>query len=266
MNFVISVVNPSMAPRMNAIVQSLELPLSIELLGRGTATKNVLDLLGKSIRVGMTTKELDKIAFDYIKSCGATPSFLGYGGYPASICASIDEMVVHGIPSDDIVIKDGQLVSIDVGVIYNGWHGDAARTFMIGNVSAEKRKLVKVTEECFFKAIENLHDGSPLGDIGYQVQTHAEANGFSVVRALTGHGIGKEMHEDPSVPNFGRAGTGMRLKAGTVLCVEPMIAMGNWRVKILDDEWTAVTVDGKCAAHYENTLVVREDGVEILTL
>ena len=146
----------------------------------GRITKNVLDLIEKSIRVGMTTKQLDKIAYDYIKSCGATPSFLGYGGYPASICASIDEMVVHGIPSYEAVIKDGQIISIDVGVIYNGWQGDAARTFMVGNVSEEKRRLVKTTEECFFKAVENLRDGTPLGDIGYHVQTHAENNGYSV--------------------------------------------------------------------------------------
>ena len=185
----------------------------------GKLTKNVLDLIGRSIKVGMTTKDLDKIAYDYIKSCGAVPSFLGYSGYPASICASIDQMVVHGIPSDDVVIKEGQLVSIDVGVIYNGWQGDAARTFMVGEVSEQKRKLVKTTEECFFKAIEHLRDGSPLGDVGYNVQTHAEANGFSVVRALVGHGIGREMHEDPSVPNYGKKGTGIRLKKGMTIAI-----------------------------------------------
>ena len=232
----------------------------------GKLTKNVLDLLGKSIKVGMTTKELDKIAFDYITSCGATPSFLGYGGYPASICASIDEMVVHGIPSDDIVIKDGQLVSIDVGVIYNGWHGDAARTFMVGNVSEQKKKLVKTTEECFFKAIEHLRDGTPLGDIGYHVQSHAESNGYSVVRALVGHGIGKEMHEDPSVPNYGKKGTGIRLKKGMALAIEPMINMGTYQVDFLSDGWSVVTRDRLPSAHYENTVVITDNGVEILTL
>lgn len=232
----------------------------------GRITKNVLDLIGKSIKVGMTTKDLDKIAYDYIKSCGATPSFLGYGGYPASICASIDDMVVHGIPSDNKVIKDGQIVSIDVGVIYNGWHGDAARTFMVGNVSEEKRKLVKVTEECFFKAIENLTDGSPLGDIGYRVQTHAEANGFSVVRALVGHGIGKEMHEDPSVPNYGKKGTGIRLKKGMAIAIEPMINMGTYQVDFMPDGWTVLTRDRMPSAHYENTVVITDNGVEILTL
>ncbi len=232
----------------------------------GKITKDVLDLLGQSIKVGMTTKELDKIAYDFIKSCGATPSFLGYAGYPASICASIDDMVVHGIPSDNRVIKDGQIVSIDVGVIYNGWHGDAARTFMVGSVSEEKRKLVKVTEECFFKAIENLTDGSPLGDIGYKVQTHAEANGFSVVRALVGHGIGREMHEDPSVPNYGKKGTGIRLKKGMVIAIEPMINMGTYQVDFMSDGWTVLTRDRLPSAHYENTVVITDNGVEILTL
>ncbi len=232
----------------------------------GRLTKNVLELLGKSIRVGMTTKELDKIAFDYIKSCGATPSFLGYGGYPASICASIDEMVVHGIPSDETIIKDGQIVSIDVGVIYNGWHGDAARTFMVGNVSEEKKRLVKVTEECFFKAIEHLSDGSPLGNIGYNVQTHAESNGYSVVRALVGHGIGREMHEDPSVPNYGKKGTGIRLKKGMAIAIEPMINMGTYQVDFLRDGWSVVTRDRLPSAHYENTVAITDNGVEILTL
>ena len=232
----------------------------------GKLTKNVLELLGKSIRIGMTTKELDKIAYDYIKSVGAIPSFLNYEGYPASTCISIDEMVVHGIPSDDIVIREGQIVSVDVGVIYNGWQGDAARTFMVGNVSPEKEKLVKVTEECFFKAIENLRSGSPLGDIGYAVQSHAEANGYGVVKALVGHGIGREMHEDPSVPNFGRKGTGIRLKSGMTIAIEPMINMGTWQVNFLNDGWGVVTKDGKPSAHYENTIAITDDGVEILTL
>ena len=232
----------------------------------GKLTKNVLDLIGREIKAGMTTKDLDKIAFDYIKSCGANPSFLGYSGYPASICASVDNMVVHGIPSDDVIIREGQIVSIDVGVEYNGWQGDAARTFMVGEVSEEKKKLVKVTEECFFKAIENLKDGTPLGNIGYQVQTHAEANGFSVVRALVGHGIGREMHEDPSVPNYGKKGTGIRLKKGMVIAIEPMINAGVYQVEFLSDGWGVVTKDGRPSAHYENTIAITDNGVEILTL
>ncbi len=232
----------------------------------GKLTKNVLDLIGREIRAGMTTKDLDKLAYDYIMSCGAYPSFLGYSGYPASICASIDEMVVHGIPSNDVIIREGQIVSIDVGVVYNGWQGDAARTFMIGEVSPLKKKLVKVTEECFFKAIENLKDGSPLGNIGHAVQTHAEQNGFSVVRALVGHGIGQEMHEDPSVPNYGKKGTGIRLKNGMALAIEPMINAGVYQVDFLSDGWSVVTRDRLPSAHYENTVAITENGVEILTL
>ena len=232
----------------------------------GKLTRDVLDLIGRSIKVGMTTKDLDKIAYDFIRSNGAIPSFLGYSGYPASICASVDQMVVHGIPSEDVVIKEGQLVSIDVGVILNGWHGDAARTFMVGEVSEQKRKLVKTTEECFFKAVENLRDGTPLGDIGYHVQTHAEANGFSVVRALVGHGIGREMHEDPSVPNYGKKGTGIRLKKGMTIAIEPMINMGTHQVDFLSDGWSVVTRDRLPSAHYENTVAITDNGVEILTL
>jgi methionyl aminopeptidase len=232
----------------------------------GKLTKNVLDLIGREIRAGMTTKDIDKLAYEYIMSCGAYPSFLGYSGYPASICASIDQTVVHGIPSNDVVIREGQIVSIDVGVVYNGWQGDAARTFMIGEVSPLKKKLVQVTEECFFKAIENLKDGSPLGDIGHAVQTHAESNGFSVVRALVGHGIGKEMHEDPSVPNYGKKGTGIRLKKGMTIAIEPMINAGSYQVDFLSDGWSVVTRDRMPSAHYENTIVITDNGVEILTL
>ena len=232
----------------------------------GKITKETLDYLASCIKPGMSTKELDSLAYDFILSCGATPSFLGYNGFPASICASIDDSVVHGIPSDDTIIKEGQIVSIDTGVIYNGWQGDAARTFCIGEVSPLKQKLVKVTEECFFKAIENLRDGSPIGDIGYYVQTHAEANGFSVVRALTGHGIGREMHESPSIPNYGKRGTGIRLKKGMALAIEPMINAGTYMVDFLKDGWTVKTKDRLPSAHYENTVVITDNGVEILTL
>lgn len=232
----------------------------------GRLTKNVLELLCKSIRPHMSTKELDEIAYNYIKSCGATPSFLNYCGYPASTCISIDDTVIHGIPSKDIIIKEGQIVSVDVGVLYNGYHGDAARTFCVGEVSPEKRKLVEITEQCFFKAIENLRVGSSIGDIGYKVQTHAEQNGYSVVRAFVGHGIGKEMHEDPSVPNYGKKGTGIRLKSGMTIAIEPMINMGGYQVDFLADGWTIKTKDRKPSAHYENTIAILDSGVEILTL
>lgn len=227
--------------------------------------KDTLAFVETKICAGMTTKELDVLIERFIRSEGANPSCLGYGGFPASACISINEMVVHGIP-DDRVIQNGDIVSVDVVADKNGYHGDACRTFCIGNVQPEVKQLVKVTEECFFKGIEGLRAGTPLYDIGYRVQKHAESFGYGVIRSYTGHGIGREMHEDPSVPNFGRLGTGVRLKAGTVICVEPMIAQGSWKVRLLDDGWGAVTADGKPAAHYENTVVVREDGVEILTL
>ncbi len=227
--------------------------------------KATFDFVETKIKAGMTTKELDTLIERFIRSEGANPSCLGYGGFPASACISINEIVVHGIP-DDRVIQDGDIVSVDIVADKNGYHGDACRTYCIGNVSPEKKQLVERTEECFFKAIENLKAGTPLFDIGYRVQKHAESFGYGVIRSYTGHGIGKEMHEDPSVPNFGKLGTGMRLRAGTVFCIEPMIALGDWRVKLLPDGWGAITADRKAAAHYENTVVVREDGVEILTL
>lgn len=228
--------------------------------------KETLEFVGKKICAGMTTKEVDELVYRYITSCGARPSSLGYEGFPASACVSVNEVVVHGIPSDRIIV-DGDIVSVDITAEKNGYNGDACRTFLIGNVSEEKRRLVKVTEECFFKAIEGLQAGTPLYDIGSKVQTHAESNGYGVVRELVGHGIGREMHEDPSVPNFGRKGTGMRLKAGMTICIEPMINMGTHRVNFnREDGWTVTTADNKPSAHYENTVLIKEDGVEILTL
>ena len=229
-------------------------------------TKECMDLLEKNIRPGINTKQLDKIAYDFYKSKGATPNFLNYNGYPGTICASVNDEVVHGIPSKHRVLKDGDIISIDMGCILDGWHSDMARTFAVGNISAQAQKLIDVTRESFFEGVKYIKHGAKLGDVSSAIQTYVEKHGFGVVRDLVGHGIGREMHEDPSVPNYGKLGTGMRLKAGTVLCIEPMIAMGSWKVNVLRDGWTAVTVDGKPAAHYENTVVVREDGVEILTL
>ena len=238
----------------------------IELLREPCAiVRDCLSFVGERIRAGMTTKEVDALVYDFIKASGAEPSCLGYYGFPASACVSVNEVVVHGIP-DGRMIEEGDIVSVDLCAYKNGFHGDGARTFLIGKVSESREKLVRVTEECFFKAIEHLKAGSPLYDIGYDVQRHAESNGFSVIRSYTGHGIGRDMHEDPSVPNFGRKGTGVRLPANTVLCIEPMIAEGGFRVEVLDDGWTAVMRDRKSAAHYENTVLVRENGVEILTL
>ena len=228
--------------------------------------RETLDFVGRNIKAGMTTKDVDELVYKYITSCGAYPSELGYDGYPASSCVSVNEVVVHGIPSDRVIL-DGDIVSVDITAEKNGYHGDACRTFLIGNVSEEKRRLVKVTEECFFKAIEGLQAGVPLYDIGYKVQTHAEANGYSVVRALTGHGIGREMHEEPAVPNYGRAGTGIRLKCGMTICIEPMVNAGTHKVNFSQtDGWTVTTADGLPSAHYENTVLIKDDGVEILTL
>ena len=227
--------------------------------------RDCLAYIGEKIAAGMTTREVDALVEQFIRAQGAIPSCLGYGGFPASACVSVNEVVVHGIPGER-VLREGDIVSVDLCAYKNGFHGDGARTFCIGKVSAEKEKLVRITEECFYAGIDGVKADTPLGDIGFRVQKHAEEHGFSVIRAYTGHGIGREMHEDPAVPNFGRQGAGIRLPAGAVICVEPMIAAGKWRVKVLPYGWTAVMADGRPAAHYENTLVVREDGVEILTL
>ena len=228
--------------------------------------RDTLTYVGSKVRPSISTGELDRLACEYIRSRGAEPSCLGYCGYPAGICASVNEVVVHGIPSDTQYLREGDIISIDLCAYKSGFHGDGARTFAVGEISEEKKKLIRVTEECFWKAVKDLRAGTPLYDIGAAVQAHAEANGFSVVREFVGHGIGREMHEDPSVPNFGKRGTGVRLKAGTVVCIEPMILAGGRHVHVLEDGWTAVTDDKMPAAHYENTVVIREDGVEILTI
>ena len=243
---------------------SVKTPEQIEKMREaGKIVAEVLELIEKHIKPGISTLELDKIAHDYIISRGAKPSFLHYQGFPASICASIDDVVVHGIPKKNLVLQDGQIVGIDVGAVKNGYHGDAARTFLVGNVSEEKQKLVNVTKECFFEAIKDLKEGSRLGDIGARVQRHAEKHGYAVVRVMVGHGIGSKMHEDPSVPNFGTEGTGIKLKAGMTIAIEPMINMGKYELKL--NGWDARTVDGLPSAHYENTVLICSDGVEILT-
>lgn len=226
-------------------------------------TGDTLKLLEEKIKPGMTTRELDKIAYDYIVSCGAKPSFLGLYGFPATTCISIDEEVVHGVPSDRVIEED-MIVSVDVGAYINGFHGDAARSFFVGQISPEKKRLIDVTRECFFEGIKGICVGSALGDIGAQVQAHAEKNGYSVVREMVGHGIGRQMHEDPSVPNYGRRGTGVRLKRNTTLAVEPMVNMG--RHEVLINGLSCVTKDGLPSAHYENTILIGDNGVEILTL
>lgn len=231
----------------------------------GKILKDTLNLVSEHVKPGVTTKQLDKIAYDYIISQGAKPSFLGYGGFPASICASVNEQVVHGIPSGRKLL-DGDIIGIDCGVIYKGWQSDAARTFAVGEILPIHKKLIQVTEQSFFEAMKVIKEGARLGDIGNAVQTYAESNGFSVVRALVGHGIGSEMHEDPQVPNYGKAGKGLRLKRNMTLAIEPMINEGTYEVSGLDDGWTVVTDDDKYSAHYENTVLITEDGYEILSL
>ena len=228
--------------------------------------RDVLLLLEEHVKEGVSTAYLDKIAREFIEKQGATPSFLGYNGYPASICASVDDVVVHGIPSKHIVLKEGQIVGLDVGACIHGFHGDAARTFAVGKISAEKQRLMDVTKECFFRGVGVMRDGVRLGDLSAAVQEHAEANGYSVVRELVGHGIGRAMHEEPSVPNFGTAGHGVRMHANMTIAVEPMINMGAKEVYTARDGWTVRTVDGKPSAHYENTILITQEGVEILTL
>lgn len=228
----------------------------------------VLQEMESFIKPGVTTGALDDLAEEIIRSYGAEPSFLGYGTppFPASICTSVNEAVVHGIPSHKYVIQEGDLVSIDCGAVLDGWQGDAARTYMVGEVSEEAKKLVKVTEECFWLGLEQAVIGNRLGDLSSAIQRHAEANGFSVIRELTGHGIGKSMHEEPSVPNYGTAGRGIRFEEGMVLAVEPMIAAGKRQISILDDDWTIVMADGKPAAHYENSFAITKDGPRVLSL
>ena len=224
-----------------------------------------LRLLEDMAEPGVTTGEMNRAADTYIRDHGGEPSFLGYYGYPASTCISINEEVVHGIPGDR-VIQDGDVVGVDIGVLKNGFHGDAALSFAVGNAPEEARKLLRVTEECLRLAIEAFREGNRLGDVGHAVQSHAERNGYGVVRSLVGHGIGEKMHEDPQVPNYGQAGTGIKLKPGLVCAIEPMITMGGWEVETLPDQWTIVTKDGSLAAHFEHTVALTENGPEILSI
>lgn len=229
-------------------------------------TKEALELLEKHIKPGVTTAQLDKLAHDFIISKGARPNFLNYNGFPGSICASINDEVVHGIPSKKAVLKEGDIISIDMGAVLDGWHSDAARTFAVGKISEEAQRLIDVTRESFFEGIKYLKHGAKLGDVSSAIQKYVEDRGFSVVRDLVGHGIGQNLHEDPSVPNFGKAGHGVKLAQGMTLAIEPMVNAGTYHVAVLDDDWTVATDDGNLSAHYENTVLITKDGCEILTL
>jgi methionyl aminopeptidase len=231
---------------------------------------DVLKLVGAQVRPGMTTLELDKVAESFIRSMGGEPAFKGYGWdkknlFPATLCTSIDAEVVHGIPSKRM-LKDGDLLSIDVGVKKNGFYGDGACSFAVGEVSEEKQRLMRVTQESLAKGIEQAVAGKRVHDVSNAIQHHVEANGFSVVRDLVGHGVGRKLHEEPSIPNFGEPGTGIEIKDGMTLAIEPMVNAGTWRVKVATDGWTVLTVDGKPSAHFEHTIAIVHGKAEILTL
>ena len=231
----------------------------------GKIVGETLLLLENEIKPGITTAELDKIAEEFITKHGAKPSFKGLYGFPSSLCISVNEQVIHGIPGE-YMLKDGDIVSIDCGACIDGFHGDAARTFPVGNISSDAQKLIDITKESFFKGIEYAKVGNKLGDVSHEIQSYVEAAGFSVVRDFVGHGIGANVHEDPNVPNFGKAGLGPDLVKGMVLAIEPMVNIGNHKVKTLRNGWTVVTRDSSLSAHYENTVAILSDGPEILTL
>ena len=224
-----------------------------------------LALIGENIRPGMTTEDLNVLADEFIRSQGATPTFLGYNDYPKSICVSIDDEVVHGIPSKRRKIRSGQIVSVDIGSFIDGFNGDAARTFAVGEVPDEARRLMEVTEQALADGIAQARAGNRLGDISNAVERTAKASGFSVVRDMVGHGIGRKMHEEPQVPNYGRPGTGVELKAGMVLAIEPMVNAGGYRVRTKPDNWTIVTEDGSISAHFEHDVAITADGPDILS-
>ena len=222
-------------------------------------------LAGEMVRPGVTTGEIDKAVHDFIVSQGAKPSFLHYQGYPGSACISVNEVVIHGIPGNR-VLKEGDIVSVDVGACWQGFHGDCAATFACGNISPEAQRLINVTKQSFFEGIRFARQGNRVSDISHAVQTYVEANGFSVVRAFVGHGVGEHLHEEPSVPNYGAPGKGPRLVKNMTLAVEPMVNMGTYEVRVLRDGWTTVTADGKLAAHYENSILITDGEAEILTV
>lgn len=229
-------------------------------------TRDALVYAKTLVKPGVSTYDIDKSLEKFIIESGGSPACLGYQGYPAATCISVNEMVVHGIPSKDIILKEGDIVSVDIVVAYKGYHGDAARTYPVGEVSAEKEKLMRVTKECFFKGIENVRIGDRIGKISHAVQTHAEENGFSVVRELCGHGIGRRMHEAPSVLNYGKETDGVAIAENSCLAIEPMINAGKKEIWMLQDGWGIVTRDKKPSAHYENTVLFTRSGLEVLTL
>ena len=232
----------------------------------GKISQTALRLAGEAVQPGTSTWELDKIVHSYITKMGATPSFLHYNGFPASACISVNDVVIHGIPKKETILKRGDIVSIDVGACYKGFHGDNAWTFPCGEISGEAQALLDATEQALFKAIEQARPGNRLGDIGSTVQGYVEARNYSVVREFVGHGVGAKLHEDPSVPNYGTPGRGARLTAGMVIAIEPMINQGRREIEVKPDGWTVVTKDGSLSAHFEHTVAITPQGPVILTL
>jgi methionyl aminopeptidase len=232
----------------------------------GRLAGRVLAELAKAVEPGITTKDLDRLAEKRIREAGAIPTFLGYRGYTATICASVNEEVVHGIPSAKKVLRDGDILSIDIGATLDGFVGDTAATYPVGKISTDRQALLDVTRESLEKGIAQARPGNRLGDISHAIQAHAESRGYGVVREFVGHGIGRQMHEEPGVPNYGQPRTGLRLEAGLVLALEPMVTAGHWKVKVLDDGWTVVSEDGSLSAHFEHTVAVTPAGPEVLTL
>ena len=231
----------------------------------GRITAEALLVARDMIRPGISTKEIDTKIRNFIEKCDAVPSFLGYGGFPGSACISINEQVIHGIPSDRVILREGDIVKIDVGARYRGYNGDSARTYPVGKVSDEALRLISVTERSFYEAMKYAKAGCRVGDLGFAVENFVISNGFSVVRDFVGHGVGAQLHEEPEVPNFGRAGRGARLYAGMTLAVEPMVNAGTHEVRVKNDGWTVVTLDGKLSAHYENSIAITESDPIVLT-
>ena len=244
---------------------NIKSPHEIECMRKsGAILRDCLLFLGERVKPGVSTKRLDEFAYDYIKRHDSTPSFLGYGGFPGTICASIDEVVVHGFPSDRR-LKEGEIIGVDCGLVFKGWQADAARTFLVGEVSEEKKRLVDTTRESFFEGVKQFKAGGRLGDIGFAIASYCEERGFSVVREYTGHGVGANLHEDPSVPNFGTPGRGVRLLPGMTIAIEPMINQGSAAIRTQPDGWTVRTKDGKLSAHFEHTVAITADGPKIMT-
>ena len=244
---------------------SMKSPREIEAMRKaGRLTAQARALAGSMVAPGVTTHEIDTAVRRFIESHGGRPSFLGYAGFPGSACISVNEVVIHGIPGPR-KLKEGDIVSVDVGAYLDGFHGDCCGTFACGKISPEARRLIDVTRQSFFEGIKMATPGHRVSDISHAVQQYVEKNGYSVVRSFVGHGVGAKLHEAPEVPNFGPAGHGPRLQPGMTIAVEPMVCAGDWRVKVLKDGWTTVTVDGSLAAHYENTVLITDGEVEILT-